>query len=44
MRGVFLDCGTPLTAVPLLRYLVQMLSSFDNNWPEVEQNLQRERV
>ena len=40
---VFSFYGTPLTAVSLLRYLGRMLSSSNNDWPEVEWNLWRER-
>ena len=34
---------TPLTAFPLFKNLVQMVSSSDENWPMVQQNLQRAR-
>ena len=43
MGRVFLVYGTPLTEVPLFKYLRQMLSSSDGNWPAVEQNLRRAR-
>ena len=39
--GVFLAYGTPLKAVPSFSYLVKTLSSFEDDWPEVEQNLRR---
>ena len=32
-----------MTAVYLLRYLGKTLSSFSNDWPAVERNLQRAR-
>ena len=40
---VFSAYGTPLTAVCLFWYLGKTLSSTDDNWSEVEQNLWRER-
>ena len=33
--------GTPLTEVPLFEYLEQTLSSSDDDWSSVEQNLWR---
>ena len=41
MGRVLLAYGTPLTAVSLLWYLRQMVSSSDDNQPAVERNLQR---
>ena len=41
MDRVFLAYGTPLEAVPYTNYLGQTLLSSDNNWLDVEQNLQR---
>ena len=35
--------GTPLTEVSLFHYLVQTLSSTNDNWLAVEQNLRRAR-
>ena len=43
MGRVLLTYGALLTAVPSFNYLGQTLSSSDNNWPEVEQNLRRAR-
>ena len=43
MGRVFSAYGTPLTAVPSFKYLWRTFSYSDNDWPEVEQNLQRER-
>ena len=43
MERVFLDYGTPLTAVYLFRYLGQTLPSNDDDWLTVEQNLRRAR-
>ena len=44
MGRVFSEYGTPLTTVPFFKYLGRILSSSDNNWPAVEQNLLRARV
>ena len=41
MGRFFPSYGTPLTAVSLLRYLGQTLSSADDDWPVVERNLRR---
>ena len=41
MVGVFSEYVTRLIPVTYFKYLVQMLSSFNNNWPEIEYNLQR---
>ena len=41
MGRVFLVYGTPLTALSSFWNLGQMLSSTDENWSAVEQNLQR---
>ena len=38
---VFLEYWKALLAVHLFKYLGRMLSSSDNNWTEVEQNLRR---
>ena len=38
---VLLAYGTPLMVVSSFPYLGLMLSSYDNNWPVVEQNLWR---
>ena len=35
--------GTPLTAVTLFRYFGRTLSSSEDDWPAVEQNLRRAR-
>ena len=40
---VFSEYGTPLTVVPLFNYLGRTVSSSNNNWPEVEQNLRCSR-
>ena len=41
MGGVFFAYGTSLTAVTYFKYLGQALSSCNNDWPIVEQNLHR---
>ena len=41
MGRVFLSYGTLLAAVSLFWYLGRMLSSSNDNWTAVEQNLQR---
>ena len=41
MGRVFLAYGTPLTGVSLLRYLIQTLSSTDNDFLAVEWKLRR---
>ena len=43
MGRVFSAYGTPLTVVFSFRYLGRILSSIDNNWPAVEQNLRMAR-
>ena len=43
MRRVFLTYRTPLTSVPLFNYSGRTLSSSNNNWPAVEQNLHKAR-
>ena len=42
MGMVLLVYRTPLTAVTSFKYLEKMLSSSNNDWPVVEQNLRRE--
>ena len=44
MGRVFSEYGTPLKEFNLLKYLVRTLSSSNDYWPEVEQNLRRARV
>ena len=41
---VFLAYETPLMVFPLFKYVGNTLSSSEDNWPVVEQNLRRERV
>ena len=41
MGRVLLAYATPLMAVSLFRYLGRTLSSTNDDWPEVEHNLQR---
>ena len=41
MVGVFSEYVTQLIPVTYFNYLVQMLLSFNNNWLEIEYNLQR---
>ena len=43
MGRIFPAYGTPLTAVPSFKYLGRTLSSSDENWPTVEQNIWRAR-
>ena len=43
MGGVFLVYGPPLMAVSLFKYFGITLSSTNDDWPAVEQNLRRER-
>ena len=44
MGRVFSAYVTPLMAVPLFKYLGRTSLSSDNDWPTVEQNLQRAQV
>ena len=44
MGRVFSAYVTPLMAVTLFKYLGRTSLSSDNNWPTVEQNLQRAQI
>ena len=44
MGRVFLEYGTHLRAVSSFQYLVQTLSSSEDNWPVVQWNLCRAQV
>ena len=41
MGRVFSEYGAPMTEVLLFKYLGRTLSSSDNYWPAVEQNLRK---
>ena len=41
MGGVLSAYGIPLTVVSVFRYMGRMLSSTNNDWPDMERNLRR---